>query len=182
MKTAALDALSPGPGGKAPFEEVYDRYYFRVLRYVSARVSNRQDAEDLVGEVFLYCYEHYADYDSEKSAVGTWLYLVANSRLKNHYRDRREWVDMEEVEAFLSAESGELERAVWLDQLRGQLSEALAQLPERQRRAVVMRFFESRDFSEIAEALDTTEGNVRVILSRSLDRLEARCGALKEFL
>lgn len=182
MRTADLDAQATVLREKPPFETVYDRYYFNVFRYVSKHLDSRQDAEDLAGEVFLYCYEHYADYDPEKSAVSTWLYLVANSRLKNHYRGRREWVDMEEVQDFLAAEGGELERSVWLEQLRGELGKALAQLPERQRRAVVMRFFEERDYAEIAAALDTSEGNVRVILSRTLDKLEEQCGALRSFL
>ena len=181
MKDSRADATPRARGEKPPFEAVYDKFYFDIFRYVNTRLNNRQDAEDLTGDIFLYCYAHYEEYDPEKSAVSTWLYLVTNSRLKNHYRDRRDWVDMEEVEAFLFAEGEELDRAVFLEQLRGELAKALALLPERQQKAVVMRFFEERDFAQIAAELDTTEGNVRVILSRALDKLEKQCAGLREF-
>lgn len=168
--------------GKPPFEAVYDSCYFPVFRYVSSRVNSRQDAEDLTADAFLYAYSHYADYDPQKSAVSTWLYLIVNSRLKNHYRDRRDLVDLEEVEAFLFAEGEELGRAVWLEQLRTALGQALLQLPERQQRAVIMRYFEEKDYAQIAAALETTEGNVRVVLSRALDKLEKQSAGLKDFL
>jgi len=167
---------------KPPFESVYDRYYFDIFRYLSSRMNQRQDVEDLTSEVFLYCYAHYEDYDPDKSSLSTWLYLVTNSRLKNYYRDRRESVDMEDVEPFLAAEGEELEQAVYLEQLRAELAKALEDLPERQKRAVVLRYFKEWDYSKIALDLDTTEGNIRVIISRALDRMEKQCPRLKEFL
>ena len=167
---------------KPPFDSVYDQYYFSVFRYVKNRLANPQDAEDLTAEVFLYCFSHYDDYDPEKSSLNTWLYLVASSRLKNHYRDRRDWVDMEEVEAFLFAEGQELERAVYLEQLRTALAGALDLLPDRQRKTVVLRYFKEWDYARIADELGTTEGNVRVILSRAIDQIGKKCSELKDFL
>lgn len=182
MKIITADPAGTQRGVKPDFEAVYERYYFDIFRYVSKRLDNRQDAEDLTAEVFVYCYSHYDKYDPEKSSLSTWLYLVTNSRLKNHYRDKRAWVDMEEVEGFLFAEGEELERAVYLEQLRAQLANALEELPEKQRKAVILRYFKEREYSQIAKALDTTEGNVRVILSRALDKLEKQCSGLKGFL
>ena len=167
---------------KLSFETVYDRYYFDIFRYLSKRVQNKQDAEDLTASVFLYCYEHYCDYDPEKSSIITWLYLITNSRLKNHYRDRREYVDLETMEPFLYSEDLALEHAVFLEQLRDELGNALAHLPDKQRQVIVMRYFEEKDYSYIAKRIETTEGNVRVLLSRTLDKIEKQCPSLKNFL
>ena len=62
-----------------------------------------------------------------------------------------------------------------------QLADALSTLPEKQRKAVVLRYFQEWDNARIAEELGTTEGNIRVMISRALDRLEERCGNLKAF-
>lgn len=164
---------------KPPFEEIYDRYYFDVLRYLIRHMNNRQDAEDLAGDVFLYCYSHYDNYDPAKSSVATWLYLVVNSRLKNYYRDRRETVDISELEPFLAAEEDDMGKAVYLQQLRGALAAAIQQLPERQQQVVILRYFQEKSYAEIADALGTSENNARVMMTRALTRLESLCEALK---
>ena len=156
---------------KPAFEEIYDRHYFEVLRYLNRRMGNSHDAEDLAGDVFLYCYQHYDGYDPEKSSVTTWLYLVVNSRLKNYYRDRKPQSDFDELEDWLFSDEPDMERSVWLEQLRDFMAKKLKLLPERQRQVVIMRFFQNMDYDEIAQELGTSQGNVRVILTRSLAKL-----------
>lgn len=159
-----------------PFEQVYERYYFDVFRFVSKRLENREEAEDLTSEVFLYCYKNYDRYDPAKSAVSTWLFLVAKSMLKTHYRDRKQHLDISDFEDWLLADDYDMSRAVYLEQLRDFLAEQIKLLPEKYQQAIVMRFFQEKEFEEIALALDTTQGNVRVILSRAVAKLKLALG------
>lgn len=159
-----------------PFEQVYERYYFDVFRFVSKRLENREEAEDLTSEVFLYCYKNYDRYDPAKSAVSTWLFLVAKSMLKTHYRDRKQHLDISDFEDWLLADDYDMSRAVYLEQLRDFLAEQIKLLPEKYQQAIVMRFFQEKEFEEIALALDTTQGNVRVILSRAVAKLKQALG------
>lgn len=170
----------PAGGKKPPFEQLYEDYYQPLLKYLRGKTGNLQDAEDLTAETFLYCYRNYDSYDPEKSKPSTWLYLVANSRLKNHYRDRKETVEFETLENLLEAEETDMDRAVALEQLRLALAKKLELLPERQQKVVVMRFFQEKEFYEIAETLGTSVGNVRVMLSRALDRLGKEMSEFKE--
>ncbi len=165
--------------GKPAFERFYEDNFFRLIRYLNGKTGSMEDAEDLASEVFIYCYEHYEQYDPEKSSPTTWLYLVANSRLKNYYRDRRPHAEYSEFEDWLFCSEPDMDRAVYLEQLRGFLAGQLEQLPERQRRAVVLRFFREQSFEAIAEELDTTPGNVRTMISRALARLEQAVRATK---
>ena len=170
--------IIPFPGivtpDKIPFEQVYEKYYLEVLRYAQSKMGSFHDAEDLVGDSFFYCYQHYEQYDPAKSSITTWLYLIVNSRIKNYYRDRKEHVDYSELEEVLFSDEPDLDRAVYLEELRQYLSDALAMLPEKPRKAVILRYFHNKEFSEIANALDTTPGNIRVALSRALDKLEKK--------
>lgn len=165
---------------KPSFETVYETYYTSVLSYIRKKITNLQDAEDLASEIFLYCYDHYADYDPAKSAVSTWLYLVANSRIKNYYRDHREFSDIGAMENTLADDKPEMEQSVYLEQLRDTLAKAIRTLPERQQQIVVMSYFQKRSSQEIAEALGMTSGNVRVQLSRALDKLQTHCQGFLE--
>lgn len=165
---------------KLPFPEFYHLYYSQVVHYINKKINHLDDAEDLAGEVFTYCYSHYDSYDPEKSAMSTWLYLIVNSRIKNHYRDTKAFVDLESVVGVLPDETIDMDACIYLQQLRQQLEKALMKLPERQRTIVTMRYFEERSNSEIALKLGMTQINVRVQLSRALDTLEKNCGHLLE--
>ncbi len=165
---------------KQPFEAVYRENYHAIFRYLKNKVGNIHDAEDLTTEVFLYCYQNYEQYDVLRSSVATWLFLVANSRLKNYYRDKKEHIEFSELEEQLFTDNPDMDQAAWLEELRRILGEKLVQLSDRQRRVIVMRFFQQKEFNEIAARLNTTPGNVRVILSRALDRLEKEFSIIKE--
>lgn len=165
---------------KPDFEEVYETYYGPVLSYLRRKVTNPQDAEDLASEAFIYCYHHYGEYDPEKSAVSTWVYLVVNSRLKNFYRDRRDYTDISALENVLPDDSTDMDRALYLEQLRKMLADAIGQLPERQQQIVALSYFKQKTSNEIADMLGMTPGSVRTQLSRALDKLESLCKAFRE--
>lgn len=165
---------------KPLYEDVYNTNYSKVVQYLNKKIGNISDAEDLASEVFLYAYKHYDEYDPKKSSINTWLYLIVNSRLKNHYRDVKTYVDLESVVGVLVDESVDLEKCVYLEEIGFQLREAIARLPERQAQIVKMRYFEQCSCSDIAERLNMTSGNVRVQLSRALDKLESLCASILE--
>ncbi|NMA07195.1 MAG: sigma-70 family RNA polymerase sigma factor [Ruminococcaceae bacterium] len=162
-------------GKQTYFSEVYRTYHPVIFQYVHKRLSSLHDAQDLTSEIFETACRYYPGYDRAKSSVATWLYVIANSRLKNHYRkSRMVFADIDELEAVLrSAEniSESMESAEALQQMRDVLADSLEKLSERSRRAVVMKYFLNCSTEEIAEALDTTDGNIRVILSRALRQM-----------
>lgn len=155
------------------YEQFYHDNYLRVLHYVQRKISCIEDAEDLTSDVFLYCFDHFEDYDPVKSAITTWLYLIVNSRVKNYYRDHVSFADYELVSDFLIDSSFDLDEGVYLEQLHGVIMKAIKSLPERQQNIIMMRYFENCSSEEIAGRLDITPGNVRVLLSRALDKLSA---------
>lgn len=152
------------------FEAFYAGNYARVAAYLRRRIGNSAAAEDLAQDVFEYCYRHFAQFDSQKASVKTWLYLVVNSRLKNYYRDRHETEDFDDYEAILQDESL-LEQSVFLTQFRSALAKALKTLPEKQYKVFVQKHFAQQSHSEIAAELGISEANSRVLLSRALDSL-----------
>lgn len=162
------------------FSDFYNTHYRRVVYYINKKIGNPYDAEDLASEIFLYCYSHYDDYDPKKSSLSTWLYLIVNSRIKNHYRDVKTYVDLESLVGVIPDDSIDLDACIYLQQLKECLEKAIMQLPARQRRIVTMRYFEERSNNEIASELGMSQVNVRVQLSRALDALERMCGNLLE--
>lgn len=161
------------------FTEYYDQYYSDAVRYTNWKIGSLHDAEDLVEESFIYCYKHFSEYDPEKSAFRTWLYLVVNSRIKNYFRDQKQNVDLSELENVIP-DMPDMEKNVYLEQVRSCIARALQELPEMQRKIVIMKYFMDKTAGEIAQELGLTPGNVRVILARTLPKMQKYCQGLIE--
>ncbi len=172
-------AFGTQKNAKPEFEQVYKDHYFNVFKYINKKIENKENAEDLASEVFLYCYDHYDSYDPEKSSITTWLYMVTNSRLKNFYRDRRSNEDIDELYNVLPDTDSDMEGAVYLTQVREVLAHAISTLSETQQKIVIMSYFQNKTSKEIAEELGMSAGNVRITLMRALDKLGGECEVLR---
>lgn len=168
---------------KLSFEDFYQQNYNRALNYVRNKITVSEEAEDLVSDVFLYCYNHFDSYDPVKSSPTTWLYLIINSRIKNYYRDHSiTYVDFESVADTMQDQGINLDQGIYIEQLHNALMTAIHNLPQRQQQIVMMRYFENRTSDEIALKLGLSPGNVRVLLSRALNKLSTyNDGYWKEF-
>lgn len=158
---------------EALFQEIYEEYYDRILNYIKGKVSNHHIAEDLTSDVFFRCYNNIEKYDSSKASVSTWIFTITNNRLKNYYRDRKitSSIDVMEEEGFEVPYEDDFDQAMRLEEIRQYLDGALAQLDETKRQILVMRYYQDMKTGDIAEALGLTPSNVRVTLSRLLNRL-----------
>lgn len=163
---------------KPSYEEFYSSNFQRVVQYINKKIGNLDDAQDIAGDVFLYCYTHYNDYDPSKSSITTWLYLIVNSRIKNYYRDSKTYVDIDELAGVLPSDETDMDACILLEQMKTRLYQAIKLLPERQQDIVRMSYFEGRTSKDIAETLGITPVNVRVLLSRALIILEKHCSDL----
>lgn len=158
-------------------EQLYCEYYMKVYAYIRRKIGNSEDAEDLTQEVFEYCYKRFDLFDATKSSLSTWLFLIVNSRLKNYYRDKRITECIDNYEDLLPSAGNDMDRAIFLEQLKESLMDALNELPERQREVVVCKYFGDMNHGEIAEKLGISEGNSRVLLTRALDKMKKKMQA-----
>lgn len=154
------------------FEVAYEQFYEKILAFFCRKISNRADAEDLTEEVFTYCYKNWSSYDPEKASLSTWIYLVANSRYKNYCRDHKMFVDIDERVDIADETFDDMEKALYVQELRRVLNNALENLTDRQRKIVVLKYFEGLGTDEIAGLLQSTPNNVRVQLSKALKNMK----------
>ncbi len=154
------------------FEQVYHEYYPRILGHIRKKLSSYHEAEDLAQEVMTVCFQNFEKYDPEKAAIGTWIYVIMNNRLKNYYRDKKDQVSLDDEENYHEIAGTEiLEEAVILEDQRKTLLETIEKLSEREQLIVTYTYFYRMTSAEVAERLRMTAGNVRVVLNRSLKKL-----------
>ena len=157
----------------AAFEKLYSEYYMRVFRYAWKKVKNNADAEDLTQTAFIYCYQHYEEYDERRASFGTWIFLVVNSRIKNYYRDRKVNTHIDEVIDILPDET-DFDHAIELEEMRSRILDALKACSPVQSQIVRLRYFEKKNTREISFCTGLSEANVRTQRSRALKRMKER--------
>jgi RNA polymerase sigma-70 factor (ECF subfamily) len=156
-------------GDERAFEELFTRHYARVYG-VALRISgDAQEAEELAQDVFVKLYRRPLS-DSADANVAGWLYRVATNDAFNAVRARRRrhgW-----LRRFAQREpSGADSSADPLHIVTGraeadQVRSALAQLPERQRNALVLRA-SGLSYAEVADALEVRPTSVGTLLARA---------------
>jgi RNA polymerase sigma factor (sigma-70 family) len=154
--------------------EVIERERARLRSFIRRRVPDREDAEDILQEVF---YELIAAYRMMKPVerVGAWLFRVARNRITDLFRRRRPeslsspiappWEDDGSLtlEDLLASPEPAPEAAFARSLLAGALEEALAELPQEQREVFIAHELEGRSFKELATE---TGASVNTLLAR----------------
>ena len=153
------------------FEIFYNEYYEQVFRYIYKRIKHKEDSQDLTGDVFCSCYKNFANFDSSKSSVKTWLFVITNNRLKNYYRDRKITISIEEIAENNYITDDVVTRSMEIDNFRNLLADAISTLQEKHQLIIVLKYFGNKKSDEIAKILNMSAVNVRVIISRTLKKI-----------
>ena len=153
-------------------EHLMKTYSDSLIQYVAKHTDSKEDAEDIVQEVFLSCYKYRDKFDDTKCGEHAWLYILAKNRLKNYYRDKKPAVSLEDQVTEPEVDINYAEQVVHMMTCRDLTAQALQQLDPRSQKIIVLRFFQGKSHEEIAEWMGLSTGNVRVIQSRALKVME----------
>ena len=152
-------------GQQAAFEALVGRYNARLLAFCRHMLHSREDAEDVLQEVFAAAFNAIMA-DSREINVRPWLYRIARNRSLNHLR-RNTAIGVDSMDThFADAGQSTSERAHKREEFRLLLDD-IAHLPETQRSALVLREMDALSYEQIAEAMDTTVPAVKSLLVRA---------------
>lgn len=162
-------------------ELLYDRYSRAVYSLVLRIAQQTASAEEIVQDVFLQLWRNAHLYQAARGPLEPWLFTVARNRALDHLRlkrekQRRREETLELQPAAVAAPNPEdvMDRQRRAERVRG----LMRALPEQQRRAIELAFFEGMTHSEIAAALREPLGTVKSWIRSGLLRLrEALEGA-----
>ena len=157
---------------EAALAQLYDRYRVILFGLLMRILNNREDAEDVLQEVFLQVWRRAADFDENRGRPFTWLVTLARSRGIDRLRTlaARERVAAagarDESEAVSDAASD-----AFRSEQRGLVTNALAQLPDEQQRPLMLAYFDGLTQTEIAARLGAPLGTVKTRMRTGLMRL-----------
>jgi RNA polymerase sigma-70 factor (ECF subfamily) len=157
-------------GDTEAFGRLYDIYADRIYRHIYYRTSNVEDARDLTQEVFLKAWRGLPKYRRTKTPFLGWLFTIAHNRVIDYYRTKKDHSYLNTEIVMEDPDKGP-EKLAEVKFTQQGVRRAILQLPEEQQQVILMSFIEGLEYSEIAAALNKTEGNIRVIVHRALKRM-----------
>jgi RNA polymerase sigma-70 factor, ECF subfamily len=155
--------------------ELFDRYAPALLRFADRLLSDRATAEEVTQEVFVKVISRAHQYDG-RAEVASWLFAIAaNACRDRRRRDRRATVvPLEAVPEPAQPGRGEgILGRLMESQRRDAVRQALAQLSEEQREALVLARYHGLPYAEIARTLGISVGAVKTRIFRAVETLKA---------
>jgi RNA polymerase sigma-70 factor (ECF subfamily) len=151
---------------------LYDCYRAILFGLLMRILNNREEAEDVLQEVFLQVWRKAADFDESRGRPFTWLVTLARSR----GIDRLRTLAARERVAVAGAREGSDEISdaatdAFKSEQRGLVSDALAKLPDEQKRPIMLAYFDGLTQSEIATRTGAPLGTVKTRMRTGMIRL-----------
>lgn len=161
-------------GERDAFGVLVERYKRGIASFIGASVRQPSDVADLTQETFLRAFAHLGTFNADLGRFSTWLYHIARNVVRTFLgRSLRrpalaelpEDQTLENALADLTAEAdpaGGVLRA----EAEAEVRAALAELPERTRAVLSLRFYENMDYQTIATTMGLSLGNVKTLIHR----------------
>jgi len=162
-----------------------ERYEEKLLRYIMRiSVNTKEDAEDVLQDVFLSAYKNLNDFDQDLK-FSSWIYRIAHNKVISHFRKitaRPKTTTYEGDSQLLNILSSDediardLERKYTAEEVKN----ILEQLDERYREVLVLKFLEEQDYKEISDILEKPMGTVATLISRAKKQFKEKVEEMRK--
>ena len=172
-QTADVELLKAvARGDEQALAQLYDSYRLILFGLLVRILNSREEAEDVLQEVFLQVWRRARDFDETRGKPFTWLVTLARSRAIDRLRslgarDRVAQASVREA----AEEVSDAARDTFRSEQRALVTSALSQLPEEQKRPLVLAYFDGLTQSEIAAKLGAPLGTVKTRMRAGMIKL-----------
>jgi RNA polymerase sigma-70 factor (ECF subfamily) len=164
-------------GDEAALARLYDQYRVILFGLLLRILNNREEAEDVLQDVFVQVWRRAADFDEKRGRPFTWLVTLARSRGIDRLR-------LLGARARLATGASESQTEDISDALTDTfkseqkeiVQRALAEIPEEQRDALMLAYYDGLTQSEIASKLGTPLGTVKTRMRSGMNKLRSVLG------
>jgi RNA polymerase sigma-70 factor (ECF subfamily) len=159
-------------GNQGSFGLIYNHYVSQIYRFVFFKVSVKQVAEDLTHEIFLSAWQNIKNYKQKQFPISSWLYQIARNKVIDYYRTDKKNISIDtedsQEEMLGSEEQASLDIPLAIDKVKSLIKFLKPEYQD----VLIMRYVEDLDHKEIANALNKSEGAIRLIQHRAINNLK----------
>ena len=154
------------------FGQLYDRYFDGIFGFIFRRTDDEHAAADLTSQTFLKALQNLGKYEFRGLPFSAWLYRIASNELNKYYRKENRKilfsVEEERVRDIIDEDQSEEEKHEKVKLLVQTLNEMSTDIIE----VLELRFFEEKNFKEIAFILSISESGAKMRTYRALEKLK----------
>lgn len=148
-------------GDEKAWQQLTSEWSPKLYRYLRSQLPAPEDAEDVTSETLIALVKALKSFDG-KAALSTFIYSIANRKAADFWRKRKDATELPETISTAGPSNQRLE-----------LQEAMAQLSEQARQALLLRYQMGLSVAEVAESLGRSYKATESLLSRSRGQLQA---------
>jgi RNA polymerase sigma-70 factor (ECF subfamily) len=154
--------------------EAYHRHGGAVFGLAKRVLQNLTEAEDVTQEVFLRLWNQPDRFDPDRGSLRSFLLAQAHGRAVDAVRSSSSRRARESRDAMRTAEAAyDMQHEVWDLAVADQVAHAMGELPDEERRAIELAYFDGRTYREVARLLDQPEGTVKSRIRNGMRRMRA---------
>ncbi|MCB9798097.1 RNA polymerase sigma factor [Candidatus Nomurabacteria bacterium] len=167
-----MELVERAKADEVAFSELYNLYFPKIYGYIFRRVGSHEDAEDLTSQVFLKAFDKLGTFNYQGYSFSSWIFRIATNALTDHYRkkSRRKELNLDGI-AEPSADT-DLENEVNIIYKKAQVNIVLTRLSDKYQKVLTLKFYGQMEYEEIAETLNISVNNSRVLLHRALKKFD----------
>lgn len=169
----ALQAL----GDERALEVLMQRYRGLVWRVTKAYLGSATEAEDIIQDVSVMIHTKSDIFTEGSAKFSSWLYRVVTNRCLDILKSSKSPNRHSELDEAMSDEQDSAEDTLLRDQLRSRVQSLLAEIPEQQRRALTLYYYDENDVEHIAQKMGVSVTAVRSLLKRGKESLRQSSGS-----
>jgi RNA polymerase sigma-70 factor (ECF subfamily) len=155
------------------FGLLYEKYFRRIFSFIYRQIDDEDLTADLCSQTFVSALNNAGKYQFRGVPVSAWLYKIASNEVNKYYRKKNQ-TRVFSIEEERFRELFEQENDGWDEELIEKLLNYMVDLPTEMLDVLQLRFFEDKDFKEIAFILDITESGAKMRTYWALDQLRKK--------
>ncbi len=155
---------------RAELAALYEEYYDRIARYAYSRIGNRNEAEDIAGEVFLKALQNLKSYKEQGPPIQVWLFRIAHNMVVDYLRKNSKF-KMVAMDGIEMRDNSDPAATAELNMEVERVKEALKELTSDQQEVIRLRFLAGLTSREVSYLMGKTDGAVREMQRAALEKL-----------
>jgi RNA polymerase sigma-70 factor (ECF subfamily) len=147
------------------FAQLYERYFDKIYRYISLKIGDKFEAEDMTQQVFLKALKSLSSFKWKDVPFSAWLYRIAHNQIVDYFRKRTRRPTAPLEEAILHAEEpgggpqAQVETICDMERLVA----ATSKLTAAQREVIALRFSSDLPIADVSRIMGKSEGAVKAL-------------------
>lgn len=167
------------------YNEIVERYEKKLFSYIYRLVGNKEEAEDILQNVFVKAYRNIKSFDMGRK-FSSWIYRIAHNEAINFLkrRNKRKFISWEDIVTSKDKiETKSEERSpidLWIrEESRLEVQKALGQLPEKYQKVLMLRYFSDKSYAQIGRIIKSPVNTVGTLINRAKKKLMATASLIK---